>query len=149
MRNGCDGTREGPTARCFITKTPQRPAALVPTAQPLGCSKTTAIVSAGSRGGRGVGGVVGDERADALDDDPLVGGRPVDEVREENPLFRAETAGSARMSRVCVGTPRGRSSITARASFVTTATWRGERPQPSRWGSMSGMRVPRKPMRGT
>ena len=73
MRNGCDWRREGPTARRFITKTPQRPAALVPTAQPLGCSKTTAIVSAGSRGGRGVGGVVGDERGDALEDDPLAG----------------------------------------------------------------------------
>ena len=28
-----------------------------------------------------VGGVVGDERGDALEDDPLAGGRPVDEVR--------------------------------------------------------------------
>ena len=53
MEGCCDGRRKGPTARRFIIKTPQRPAALVPAAQPLGRSKTTAIVSAGSRGGRG------------------------------------------------------------------------------------------------
>ena len=100
--------------------------------------------------GAGVGGVVGDERGDALEDDPLVRWRQVDEVcAGEEPAFSGGDSGvSPRMSRVCVGTPRWRSSIAVRASFITTATWRGERPQPSRWVSTSGMRVPRMLMSG-
>ena len=45
--------------------------------------------------GAGVGGVVGDERGDALEDDPLVGGRPVDEVRaeEESAISRGDGGG--------------------------------------------------------
>ena len=97
--------------------------------------------------GAGVGGVVGDERGDALEDDPLVGtsGRCGPRRRRTRGLGRRRR-GSARMSRVCVGTPRLRSSITAMESSITTATWRGERPQPSRRVSMSGNCVPRKPM---
>ena len=65
-----------------------------------------------------VGGVVGDERGDALENDPLVGGGgPVDEVRAEEP---AVSRGDG-----------------------------GVRPRMSRRVSMSGMRVPREPMRGT
>ena len=50
MKDGCDGRRDGQTAKCFIAKPASAPTVLVPTAQPLGCSQTTAIVSAGSRG---------------------------------------------------------------------------------------------------
>ena len=46
--------------------------------------------------GAGVGGVVGDERGDALEDDPLVRGRPVDEVRAEEPAVSGGDGGSAR-----------------------------------------------------
>ena len=64
-----------------------------------------------------VGGVVGAERGDALEDDPLVGGVRSMRSAQKNPRFRAETAGVS--------------------------------PRMSRWASMSGMRVPRKPMRLT
>ena len=68
---------------------------------------------------------------------------------QKNPRFRAETAGvSADVARLRRDA-EGEELHHARASFITTATWRGERPQPSRWVSMSGMRVQRKPMRWT
>ena len=74
-------------------------------------------------------------------DDPLVRGRPIDEGRaEEEP---AVSGGDGRVSTDVARLRRdaeGEELHHMRASFITTATWSGERPQPSRWGSVSGMR---------
>ena len=45
------------------------------------------------RGGAGVGGVAGDERAEALEDDPLAEERWVDEVIEEGPAVSGGDGG--------------------------------------------------------
>ena len=89
-------------------------------------------MSAGSGGGRGVGGLIGDERWMLLRTTHWSAGVQSMWSAQKNPRFQAETAeASPRMSRVCVGTPKW-SSVTAMASFITTPTSRGERPQPSR-----------------
>ena len=57
--------------------------------------------------GAGVGGVVGYERGDALEADPLVGGRPVDVVRAEEPAVSGGDGGGQPGCRASASGRRG------------------------------------------
>ena len=94
-----------------------------------------------------VGIVVGDERADALEDDPLVRGRPAGEVRAGEPGVSGGDSGGqpgcARRRRDAeVEVLHHREGVVLHDADVE-----GRAPAAVALGQQSGIPVPRKPMR--
>ena len=99
--------------------------------------------------GAGVGGVVGDERGDALEDDPLVGASGRCGPRRRTSGFAQRQRGSARGCRASASGRRGGGAPSHEGVVHRDCDVERRAPAAVTLGQRVRDALPRKPMRGT